>query len=304
MRVIRGNNYFKFTGKSVIAIGVFDGVHKVHRLIVSSAVNYARRIGARIIVLTFWPHPHGQASLNSLNHRLRLLEDLGVDVCVVIRFNRKFARISAENFVKNILLKRLNARAIFIGDNFRFGKDSRGDAALLENLSRIYGFRLTVFKVIKTGRFPVSSTLIRGFISAGKLKEAEKLLLRPVSVLGTVIKGKSLAAELGFPTANIEADHEILPPAGIYAVRIILARRIYAGLCYIGKSPTFFRSNKKQSIEVHIFDFKKNIYGRDLEIQFLRRIRAEKKFAGYPELVKQIKKDIIKAKVISSAGQR
>lgn len=300
MQVITQVKDIKFSGKSVVALGVFDGVHKAHRLIISSAVKYARKISSRSVVLTFWPHPQGQASLISLGHRLRLIEDLGVDVCVVIRFNRKFSEISAENFVKSILLGHLNVCAVFIGENFRFGKNAGADAAVLKKFAGLYNFRTKVFKVSKIGRAVISSTMIRGLIRSGKLKVAQRILMRPVSVLGTVIKGRSIALKLGFPTANIDPHHEILPPSGIYAVRVILGRQIYPGICYIGKSPTFFGSSRKQTVEAHIFDFHENIYGRDLEIQFIRKIRSENKFSSPQALTKQIKKDIIKAKFILS----
>jgi riboflavin kinase/FMN adenylyltransferase len=288
--------------KSVVAVGVFDGVHKAHRLIITSAVKLARQRKAKALVLTFWPHPQGQASLNSLAHRLRLIEELKADICVVIRFNRNFAKTSAEDFVKDILVKRLNAGVVFIGENFRFGRNAEGDVQLLEKLSLFYGFVVRSFKVFKTGRAVISSTLIRKLISSGELKAAERILMRPVSVLGTVIKGASLGAKLGFPTANISAHHEVLPPAGIYAVRVVVNMRNYSGICYIGKRPTFH--SDKQSIEVHIFNFKKNIYGQDLEIQFLRKIRGEKKFAHPQALIKQIKKDIVKAKVFFSSRNK
>ena len=296
MRVITNINDFKLDRGSCVAIGVFDGMHKAHRLIISSALKMARGMRVAAVVLTFWPHPQGKPSLNSLSRRLRMIEELGVDVCVVIRFDRKFAGVSRDDFVKNILVGRLNARAVFIGNNFRFGKNQKGDVRFLEKASREYGFIVKAFKVLKIGNADISSTLIRGLISAGKLKQAEKILTRPVSILGTVIEGESLAAKLGFPTANIEAHHEILPPPGIYSVRIILDKKEYPGVCYIGSSPTFFGKNKKQSIEAHIFNFKKNIYGRDLEIQFIRKIRDESRFSSPQNLVKQVKKDIIKAK--------
>jgi len=294
MQVVTDLKDLRFCSKTVVAIGVFDGVHKAHRLIIASAIKLARQRKVKAVVLTFWPHPQGQASLNSLAHRLRLIEELKADICVVIRFNRSFAKTSAEDFVKNILVKRLNAGVVLIGENFRFGRNAEGDVGLLEKLSRLYGFAVRSFKVFKTGRAVISSTLIRKLITSGKLKAAQRILMRPVNVLGTVIKGASLGAKLGFPTANIEAHHEVLPPAGIYAVRVVIERHNYAGVCYIGRTPTFSRN--KQSIEAHIFNFKKNIYGQDLEIQFLLKIRGEKKFVSPQGLIKQIKKDIIKAK--------
>jgi riboflavin kinase / FMN adenylyltransferase len=299
MKVITDLESYKLTGRSVVAIGVFDGVHKAHRRIISAAIKSARLRKARSVVLTFWPHPQGQASLNSLEHRLRLIKELGVDICVVIRFTRRFSAISAIDFVKCILVNRLKAEAVFIGENFRFGKNAEGDVQLLRKLSRLYDFQVRSFGVLKTGQSAISSTLIRKLISSGELHSAEKILMRPVSVLGTVIKGASLATQLGFPTANISAHHEVLPPAGIYAVQVSFDKQNYPGVCYIGKRPTF--SGNKQSIEVHIFDFKKNIYGIDLEIRFIRRIRKEKKFSGSLALIKQIKKDIIEARNILSS---
>jgi riboflavin kinase / FMN adenylyltransferase len=298
VRVITDIRKLKLESKSVVAIGVFDGVHQAHRLIISQAVKFARRRGQKTIVFTFWPHPQGKASLISLAHRLSLISQLAVDICVVSRFDRSFAAISAEDFVKNILVKRLNASAVFIGENFRFGKNAQADASSLQEFSRLYGFQVRVLKVFKTGRAVISSTLIRKLISSGKLKEAEKILMRPVSVLGVVIKGASLGAKLGFPTANIDPHHEVLPPSGIYAARINVGKKIYSGVCYIGIRPTF--SKKNQSVEAHIFDFNKNIYGQDIEIKFIRKIRPDKKFSGPQDLVKQIKKDIIKAKAILS----
>lgn len=294
MQLVTDLKILRLSPKSVVAIGVFDGVHKAHRRIISSAIKLARRKKTKALVLTFWPHPQGQASLISLAHRLRLIEELKADICVVIRFNQNFAKTSAEDFVKNILVKRLNAGVVFVGENFRFGKNAEGDVGLLEKLSAFYGFAVRSFKVLRTGRTVISSTLIRKLITGGMLKTAQRILMRPVSVLGTVTKGASLGTKLGFPTANIEAHHEVLPPAGIYAVRVVFDKHNYAGVCYIGRNPTFFRN--EQSIEAHIFNFKKNIYGQDLEIQFLRKIRKEKKFSGPLELIKQIKKDVIKAK--------
>jgi riboflavin kinase / FMN adenylyltransferase len=299
MKVIRDLGSFKLAGRSIVAIGVFDGVHKAHRRIICAAIKSARRRKVKSVVLTFWPHPQGQASLYSLEHRLRLIAELGVDVCVVIRFTRRFAAISANDFVKNILAGRLNAEAVFIGENFQFGKNARGDVLLLKKLSCLYDFQVRSFGVLKTGKAAISSTLIRKMISSGKLISAQKLLMRPVSVLGTVIKGTSLATRLGFPTANIFAHHEVLPPAGIYAVQVFWDKQNYPAICYIGNRPTFF--GNKQSIEVHIFDFKKNIYGVDLEIRFISKIRKEKKFSDPRALIKQIKKDINEARIILSS---
>jgi len=196
--------------------------------------------------------------------------------------------------------------ALFVGRNFRFGSGARGNWKLLKRLAQKYGFKVKFFDVIKYGRQTVSSTLIRSLISSGKLRLAEALLGRPVALLGTVIRGKSLGRKLGFPTANIDPHHEVLPPSGIYAVRVSLGKRKFGGACYIGSRPTFSRnkthfSSAPRFIEVHIFGFNMPLYGKDLEVHFLEKIRPDRKFSSPEELVLNIKKDISAAKRIISS---
>jgi len=299
MKVIFGLNKIKKFKRPVVALGVFDGVHLGHREILKAAVKKARSIKGTSAVLTFWPHPQKEESLYSLEHRLRLIGELGIDVCIVINFNQKFAGISAENFIKNILIRKVGADYIYIGKNFKFGKNAKGDFKLLRKLSPIYNFKLKVFEVIRINNQTISSTYIRKLIKKGNLQAAQRLLMRPVSVLGTVIKGASLATKLGFPTANINPHHEVLPSSGVYAVKIIFNHQKLNGVCNIGTKPTF-RTQGEKHIEVYIFNFRQNIYGRYLEIQFVKKIRDEKKFASSPSLVKQIKKDIIRSKALFS----
>lgn len=298
MKIIHGLSQIKRYPKPVVALGVFDGVHLGHRAILQAVARKARVVRGTSMALTFFPHPQGQSSLYSLEHRLRLLAELGIDVCVVIKFSRAFAKIPAENFIKDILVKKINAHYVYVGKNFRFGKSASGDFWLLKRYSQNYGFRLKGFEVIKSNHRNISSTYIRGLIGAGNLELAKKLLAHPVSVFGTVIKGTSLAAKMGFPTANINPHHEILPPSGIYAVRVILNKNKLNGVCYIGRRPTFSMQSLRgkiknlKHVEVHIFNFNKNIYGKNLEIQFFKKIRDEKKFSSALPLVTQIKKDI------------
>jgi riboflavin kinase/FMN adenylyltransferase len=298
MKVIFGINKIKKLNDPVVALGVFDGLHRGHRKVLRAAVARARKNKVKSVVLTFWPHPQKQESLYSLEHRTRLIAELGIDVCVVVNFTKHFAKISAENFVENILVKRLGARFVFVGRDFRFGKNAAGDLLLLKSLGRIYNFKAEGFDIIKVNNRPITSTLIRMLIKAGKIKEAEELLGRSVSVLGTVIKGTALGRILGFPTANIDPHHEIIPACGIYAVRINYCGRILKGACYIGRRPTVEAKNKKINIEVHIFNFHKNIYGKYLEIQFQKLIRKDKKFSSLAILAAQIKKDIVSAKKV------
>lgn len=285
-----------------MVLGVFDGVHLAHREILRSTVQKAHEIKGTSILVTFDPHPQKEESLYSLAHRLKLIAASGINVCVVIRFNKKFARIRAEDFVKNILAAKIGAEYIFIGKNFNFGYGAKGDYRLLKELSTACGFKLKAFHVIKIKHQPISSTYIRRLIKKGKIKEAERLLKHPVCILGTVVKGASLARKLGFPTANIDPHHEVLPPPGVYAVKIIYKQKKYFGACSIGHKPTF-NQQKIQHIETHIFNFNKNIYGAYLEIQFVKFLRSQRKFSSQGILAAQIKKDIISAKrLFSSPG--
>ncbi len=291
-------------------MGVFDGVHRGHREVLQAAVKKAHKIGGESVVLTFWPHPQKEESLYSLEHRERLIAELGIDTCVVINFSRHFAGIKAEDFVKDILVDRIGAAYVFVGRDFRFGSKARGGLSLLNKTGKAYGFKARGFNIIKVRGVAISSTLIRKLIKQGNIKEAERLLARPVSILGTVIKGTKLGRILGFPTANINPHHEVIPAEGIYAVRINLDKREFKGACYIGTKPTLSLERrvclpagqagsleeKKINIEVHIFGFHKNIYGKYLEIQFVKRIRSDKKFPSLALLVKQIKKDVKSAK--------
>ena len=294
MKIIYGLTHIKRYALPVVALGVFDGMHVAHRRLVRAAVKKALAIKGTGIVLTFWPHPQKQESLYSLSHRLRLIEELGVEVTIVVRFNKAFARTSAAAFVKNILVKKIGAAYVYAGKNFRFGKSALGTPSVLKRLARVYHFRVKIADVVKVSARRVSSTFIRSLITAGKLDKARILLGRPVSILGTVIKGAALGRHLGFPTANIDCHHEIVPPTGIYAVRASVRKKQYNGVCYIGTKPTF-KTYHAKVIEVHIFGFREVIYGQEMEIQFIKKIRNDLKFPTIPLLTQQIKKDIASA---------
>lgn len=302
MIIVKGVNKIRRYPRPVVVLGVFDGVHKAHRQILQGAVSRARLIRGKSIVVTFSPHPHAKKSIYSLEHRLKLIASSGIDICVVINFSRAFSRLSAEDFVRRVLVYKIGARYIYIGRNYRFGYRGRGDHQALLRLARANGFKVEIFKVLKSAGRTVSSTLLRSLIISGNLKPAERLLSRQVSVLGTVINGSRRGGSLGFPTANIDPHHEVLPPPGIYAVWIIYKEKRLKGLCYIGSKPTFkahssqLIAHRKISIEVYIYNFRKNIYGENLEIQFIKKIREDKKFPDPASLVLQIKKDITASK--------
>lgn len=303
MEVIYGLNKINKFKRPVVALGVFDGVHRGHRYILKKAVKKAQGINGVSVAVSFHPHPQGKESLYSLEHRLKLISELGINVCIVIRFNRAFSAVSADDFIRDILVDRIGALYIYIGKNFRFGKYAQGDYKLLDRFSKIYGYSVKAFNVIKVNHRVISSTYIRKLITQGNLNAAGKLLQKPVTILGTVIKGIALGRRLGFPTANINPHHEILPPAGVYLVKAVLNNESLDGICNIGNKPTVLKiyRNKQKYIEVYIFDFNKNIYGKNLEIKFIHKIRDEKKFPSLKLLSAQIQKDIISAKKLLSS---
>jgi len=292
MIVIQGINKIRKYRGAVIALGVFDGVHRGHRNILQAAVSIARRVKGKSIALTFFPHPEKEPSLYSLEHRLKLIAELSIDVCIVVNFSHSFAKITADDFIAKILVEKIGVRFVCVGRNFRFGNKAGGDYRLLAAAAKKYNFKLKVFKVLKSKGLVISSTVIRKLIKSAKIKEAQELLGRRVSVLGTVINGSRLGRLLGFPTANINPHHEVIPPAGVYAAQIVFSKKKYNGVCYIGKRPTLRLENKALRVEAHLFNFHKNIYGRALEIQFIKLIRQDQKFASLKELAFQVKKDI------------
>jgi len=284
--------------KTCAAIGIFDGVHRGHQYLIKKMLTTAQRLGARPVVITFFPHPAHVLRpdlklgyLTSLDDRFRCLSDLGVAICLVVRFNRSFAKIHPEKFIKDILVKKLGVKAVFVGDDFRFGKDRSGDIALFQKLAVEYGYEMHAVSALKQGRTIISSTRIRKLVGEGKLNEAARLLGRGVSISGAVVKGSNRGKRLGFPTANIAYEVDILPPQGVYVVKVLLGKKKYLSLANIGTRPSFEKQISKLHLEVHILDFSKNIYGQRLEVEFLKKVRNEKKFSNPQELVQQIQKD-------------
>lgn len=297
MDVIYSLSQLKQYPLPAVAIGVFDGLHRAHRRIIRYALKRSRATGGTALVVTFYPHPRGKESIYSLEHRLKLIEELGVDACLVIRFTRNFSLLRAGHFLEKIIIQKIHAESVCVGEDFRFGRNAEGDVSLLRAYSRQGYYRLKVFDVIKARGRAVSSTFIRSLILTGKLSQAKRLLVHPVSVFGRVVRGEGVATRLGFPTANVSPHHEIVPPAGIYAVKIIRKGAVLRGVCYIGRKPTFKRrTGSSLHIEVHIFGFSRDIYGEYLEIQFIKKIRNDKKFSSPQALGLQISRDIAQVK--------
>lgn len=301
MKIIFGVSKLQKYSRPVVALGVFDGVHLAHRRILKSVVRKARSIKGTSVVVTFWPHPQKQDTIFSLQYRLHEIARQGIDICIVIDFDKRFSELSADRFARDILVKKIGVNFLYVGKNFKFGRDAQGDYRLLYKLGGQYGFKIEVFDIIKINGHSISSTYIRKLIYGGKLDLAAKFLLRPVGIFGTVVKGASLATRLGFPTANIDPHHEVLPPSGIYAVKVIFDNHRLRGICYIGKKKTFIESRLRY-IEVHILGFNKNIYEKDIEVQFIKKIRGDKKFSSQQALIIQIRKDVnLAQRILSSA---
>ncbi|MDD5044710.1 MAG: bifunctional riboflavin kinase/FAD synthetase [Candidatus Omnitrophica bacterium] len=295
MKVISSPGKIKHRfNRPAVAIGIFDGLHRGHIFVIKKLVKFARQAKARSIVVTFHPHPAKEKSLLSLRHRIKLIKGLGVDICAVIGFTKKFSEIAPQDFIRNVLVKKFNPQAVFVGENFTFGKNASGNVKFLESISAKYDFNLFSIPVVKSNNRIISSTYIRALIRRGRIAAAHRLLGRPVAVLGTVVKGSGLGRLWNVPTANIDPHHEVLPADGVYAVKVKLGDKLLNGVCYIGKVSVV--KKRPYHIEVYIFNFHKRIYGKDLEILFVKKMRDARRYAEKEQLIRQIKKDIGKAK--------
>jgi riboflavin kinase/FMN adenylyltransferase len=283
----------------VVTLGVFDGVHSGHQKVIQKTIDLANKKSGESIILTFDRHPKSvlsqtqQSCITSLEHRLVLFEQLGVDISVVLEFDKKIAEISAEDFIIKILHEWLGAKVIVLGFNCSFGKGRRGNASMVRDYAEKYGFEVVTCNPLEFEGEITSSTTIRKHIIQGNLQKAKGMLGRRVSVFGTVIKGSGRGKGLGFPTANLNLHHEIKPPSGVYATKVFLEGREYKAITNIGTCPTFGEStrNDEPVVEVHIIGFDESIYGKDLEVQFLFKLREETRFESADELKLQLERD-------------
>lgn len=299
MRVIRGISRFcRPYPRSVLAIGVFDGLHHGHRALIAQAVARAKKIKGTSVVMTFDPHPmnvlHPQKKLPliaSLEYRLNLLQDMGVDVCLVVRFTRHFAQIEPLRFVEQYMVRRIHAVEVVVGKDFRFGCHRRGDTGLLRRAGERYGFVVHAVSLLKShDSRKVSSSHIRKLISDGDIYHAGQLLDRPVSIMGRVVAGDRRGRQLGYPTANLDSSVTGFAPRGVFCVRVYIGSVIYRGMANVGSRPSF-KKEKSVSIEVHLFDVDENLYGKMMRVEFLKKIRRERIFVSRQALVDQLHHD-------------
>lgn len=287
----------------ILTIGNFDGIHLAHQKIIKRVVSAAAKAEGTSAVLTFDPHPVGLFKPKKSHHFListsdkkDLISRLKVDLLVLLDFNRRLAGLTAEEFVDK-LIKALRVRKIIVGENFAFGKGRKGDVKLLRGLGHSRGFKVETISPIKIGTSIVSSTRIRDLIKAGEVEEAAKFLGRPPSVGGEVIKGHGRGNKIGYSTANIEWPKDLLlPKDGVYAAYAQIEEKKHLGMVHLGFQPTFNES--KMSLEIHLFNFKENLYGHFVQVFFLKRLRDQMKFDSPKELKYQLEKDKALAQTI------
>ena len=295
------NNFIisKIYKNSSLAVGNFDGVHKGHQKV----FKYAKKTKLKFGILTFSPLPVMFFNKKIKNYRLaseeekfRLLKKFNADFVVNIKFNKNFSKITAENFIKNIIYRKINPKKIFVSNNFRFGNKRKGNVNLLKRLEKKYGYKLFKITPDKHKQKIVSSTKIRKLLQKGNIDLANKLLSRTWFIDGYVVKGKKLGRKLGYRTCNIKIKNYVLPRAGIYAVKLSIGRKkkLYSGVAYVGSRPTF--EGKEIFLEIYIFGIKKNLYKKKLRVYFVKFIRSDKKFRNSSRLIKQMNKDVILAK--------
>lgn len=285
---------------TTLTVGTFDGVHAGHRVLINTVVNQALKTGGRSVIITFDPHPReiinpgesGIKLLSTLKERCELLADLGIDEMVVIPFDRDFSLLTSEEFVKDIIWEKIGVSNFVIGYDHHFGRDREGTIDTVKRLGVELGFKSQVVSKQEVGDQTVSSTAVRKAIQVdGDMIQAARFLERYYLLNGTVVHGDKRGKSLGFPTANIQPENtsKIVPKKGVYATWIRVEGSYYQGMMNIGERPTF--NDAGYSIEVHILDFNHDIYGKEIQVQFVERIRDEMAFAGINELIKQLHKD-------------
>ena len=288
---------------AVITVGNFDGVHIGHQGLLKEVKKRADKMSGTSVVLTFEPHPLKVLKekkiplITPFERKIELIEKLGIDVVICLPFTREFSKVSAREFVEEILLKKIGMREIVVGYDYTFGHKREGNIDLLKKLGDELGFKVCILGPILVDNMIVSSTRIRNLIMEGELEKVKILLNRYYQVSGEVIAGHDRGGRLlGFPTANLKLVNEVFPKNGVYVVEVIYNNKVYGGVTNIGFKPTF--GNDALSVETHILDFDQNIYGKKIKLNFIKRLRNEKRFSSIEALAAQIKRDIEEARKI------
>lgn len=287
----------------MLTIGNFDGVHLGHQELFRTIIKRAHEIGGVSVVYTFDPHPLKVLDpdrffplITTREEKERVIEWIGVDVLIRERFTKDFAQLSTDEFVRDVVCDKIHAQEVFIGPDYRFGRGREGTTDLLKSLGEHCGLTVGILDKVKVDGIEVRSTMIRNYVLEGKVREAAKFLGRGYTLRGKVIKGQAQGKKMGIPTANLEPEKELYPRSGIFAVKVLVKDSYTKGVLNIGTNPTF--PGKGFSLEVHLFDFDQHIYGSEIELIFVEKLRDEKKFETPALLVEQIKEDIVQARKI------
>lgn len=307
MHVVHGTENIPPEAKgAVLALGNFDGVHRGHQVIIGRAIADAKRAGRPAGVVLFEPHPRvffqpdaPHFRLTSLDEKLAVLDELGLDIAIVLPFDAALAALDADRFIEDILVGALAVAEVVVGYHFFFGRNRGGSAETLKAAGAAHGFAVTIVAPVAERGEPFSSTAIRLLLAEGDVRGAAEALGRPWRVKGPVIGGAKRGTGLGFPTANVALPKGTALGHGIFAVRVLLDGRALDGAAYLGTRPTF--DDGMPVLEVFLFDFDEAIYGRDIEVSFIDKVRDDRKFSSADELVAQMEKDCAKARAILAA---
>jgi riboflavin kinase/FMN adenylyltransferase len=311
MKIYHNLSEFTPKGNAVVTTGTFDGVHIGHRKILARLLEKAKEINGESVILTFWPHPKLVLSpdqnsrvskiLSTIEEKTELLESLGIDHLVILPFTREFSELSREQYIEEILINGFGTKAMVIGYDHRFGKNREGGIDYLMEHSERFKIKIEEISRQEIENLTISSTKVRQAIENGNIKTANELLGRNYDFSGTVVKGRQLGRQIGFPTANVKIANEfkLTPKNGVYAVFIWVREEKYSGVMNIGVRPTV--EGKGITQEVHIFDFSDDIYGETVRVEIVDFIRDEQKFDGLDKLIAQIKADAETAKQILRA---
>ena len=291
---------------SIATFGVFDGLHLGHQAVIHQVVRVATARDLSSAVLAFYPHPMAFLApercppiLTPRQKRLELLEELGVDIAIFVRFDAYLAQMSPSTFVQDVLIDKLCARQVIVGYACQFGKNRAGNAEVLQSLGAQYNLNVTIMPPTLVKGMSVHSTRAREAVVQGQLDLAAELLGRPHSIIGRIVRGDGRGRQLGYATANVHAENQIYPPNGVYAIQAKLEDRLYGGILNMGVRPTF--DGLAFQVEAHLFNFNENVYGREIEIFFIKNVRDERRFPDLESLAKQIGQDVEIAQSILDA---
>jgi riboflavin kinase/FMN adenylyltransferase len=297
---------------AVITIGNFDGLHLGHQALIQQTVSQAKKIGAISVVITFRPHPQlvlrpttGPHLINTYDEKIELISHLGVDVLVEEPFSREFSNTNPEGFIDDLIHK-IGLRVLYLGYDFAFGKERAGSVTVLKEIAAKKGVEIHVLPATKLAGKAVSSSSVRGFLEAGKMDLVSKYLGRPFFLRGLVWRGEGRGRTIGVPTANLRTENRVYPKVGVYASKTLWRNQWYLSVSNIGFNPTF-RENSDDfplKVETHLFDFSQDMYGDEIQVNFIQFLREEKKFSSVNALMEQIHKDFAEARnVLAKADQ-